>query len=100
MFPLWYYRKMAGLTHKAIGERCGVSISAVSLWETGKTVRPPLIRQSEDLLAAMLSPLRAIRRRTDSIAGNRPRQFSYWRGFFASLSDTPDMLNEMRTSTY
>ena len=45
-----------------------------------------LIRQSEDLLAAMLSLLRAIRRRTDSIAGNRPRQFSYWRGFFASLS--------------
>lgn len=38
MFPLWYYRKMAGLTHKAIGERCGVSASAVSLWETGKTV--------------------------------------------------------------
>jgi len=49
-------------------------------------VRLLLIRQSEDLLAAMLSPLRAIRRRTDSIAGNRPRQFSYWRGFFASLS--------------
>lgn len=38
MFPLWYYRKMAGLTHKAIGERCGVSMSAVSLWESGKTV--------------------------------------------------------------
>lgn len=35
---------------------------------------PLLIRQSEDLLAAMLSPLRAIRRRIDSIAGNRPRQ--------------------------
>lgn len=38
MFPLWYYRKMARLTHKAIGERCGVSMSAVSLWESGKTV--------------------------------------------------------------
>ena len=37
-------------------------------------VRLPLIRQSEDLLAAMLSPLRAIRRRIASIAGNRPRQ--------------------------
>ena len=49
-------------------------------------MRLPLIRQSEDLLAAMLSPLRAIRRRTDPIAGNRPRQFNYWRGFFASLS--------------
>lgn len=43
-------------------------------WETGKTVRLLLIRQSEDLLAAMLPPLRAIRRRIDSIAGNRPRQ--------------------------
>lgn len=54
-------------------------------WETGKTVRLPLIRQSEDLLAAMLSPLRAIRRRIDSIAGNRPRQCLLAR-FFASLS--------------
>ncbi len=43
-------------------------------WETGKTVRLLLIRQSEDLLAAMLPPLRAIRRRIASIAGNRPRQ--------------------------
>ena len=57
-----------------------------SHWETGKTVRLLLIRQSEDLLAAMLPPLRAIRRRIASIAGNRPRQFDYWRGFFASLS--------------
>ena len=39
VFPLWYYRKMAGLTHKAIGERCGVSMSAVSLWESGKIGR-------------------------------------------------------------
>lgn len=33
-----------------------------------------LIRESEDLLDALLSPLRAIRRRMDLIAGNRPRQ--------------------------
>ena len=37
---------------------------------------PLLIRQSEDLLAAMLSPLRALRRRMGPIAGNRPRQWS------------------------
>jgi len=46
-------------------------------------VRLLLIRQSEDLLAAMLPPLRAIRRRIASIAGNRPRPIELWAGGFA-----------------